>query len=204
MDIQSTVFVVDDDQAVRDGIELLVKSVGLQYKGFASAQEFLDRYEPSGPGCLVLDIRMPGMSGLDLQEKLAELKIDLPVIILTGHGEVPLAVRAMKAGAIDFMEKDPQDQMLLDNIQKAIEKDIETKKKQVEHNSVQQQLSELSPRRREILELIVNGKVNKEIALELDLSEKTIEFHRAKIMKKLGLHSMHELMRFAYKAGLYL
>lgn len=203
MEKQSVVFMVDDDDAVRDGIELLVKSVGLEFKGYSSALEFLDGCGPSEHGCLVLDVRMPGMGGLALQEELVKRKYSIPVIVLTGHGNVKMGVQAMKAGAFDFIEKPPQEQMLLDTVQKAIRKDTEIKSNELEQQAKCEKISQLTLRGREILALILDGKVNKQIAGELELSEKTIEFHRSKLMKQLGVDSLHGLIRFALSTGLY-
>jgi two-component system response regulator FixJ len=203
MDKKSVVFMVDDDYAVREGIELLVKSVGMEFKGFSSAQEYQDGCEPSERGCLVLDVRMPGMGGLALQEELAKRDYSLPVIVLTGHGNVKMGVQAMKAGAFDFIEKPPAEQMLLDTVQKAIRKDSEVRISQEEQQARCDKLAQLTPRGREILAKILDGKVNKQIAGELDLSEKTIEFHRAKLMKQLEVDCLHGLIRFALSTGLY-
>ena len=203
MERQSVVFMVDDDDAVRDGIELLVKSVGLEFRGFSSAQGFLDRCGPSERGCLVLDVRMPGMGGLALQEELAKLNYSLPVIVLTGHGNVKMGIQAMKAGAFDFIEKPPHEQVLLDTVQKAIRKDSEAKICELEQKAMCDKLAHLTHRGREILGFIIEGKVNKQIAAELELSEKTIEFHRSKLMKQLGVDSLHGLIRFALSTGLY-
>lgn len=192
------IHIVDDDEAIRKSLSLLMKSVGLTYDTYASAQEFLNKYDPSsGSGCLVLDIRMPGISGLELQEMLPEKRIHIPVIIMTGHGDVPMAVRALKAGAWDFIEKPFKNQVLLDRIYEALtkaEKDRKTHDKQIE---AQSRLTLLTPRERETLALLVEGKLNKQVAAELSISVRTVEAHRAKIMEKLQARSLSDLVRLS-------
>ena len=190
-----TVFVVDDDKAVRDSLALLVHSVGLEVETFASAQAFLDAYRADRGGCLVTDIRMPGMSGLELQEKLADDDIRIPVIVLTGHGDVPAAVRALKGGAVDFVEKPFNPQALLDLIQQAIAKDAEIRELAAQEAQVAERVALLTPREHEVMGLVVAGKANKVIAIELDISERTVELHRGRIMKKMQARSLAELMR---------
>ncbi len=203
MNNEQTVFVVDDDQAVRDGIKMLVKSVGLNCIDYADAQAFLDDYDESVPGCLVLDIRMPGMGGMELHNRIIELGYCIPVIFLTGHADVPMAVKAMHSGAFNFVEKPPKQQALLDIIQKAIATDSEARNVALNQQQIRSRLDKLTPRGREILGMILDGKVNKEIATTLDLTEKTIEFHRAKMMKHMQVDSIHELIQYALKSGLY-
>lgn len=195
------IFVVDDDDAVRDSLHWLIESVGLEARTFASAPEFLEAYNPAQPGCLLLDVRMPGMSGLELQERLAKKNAILPIIVVTAHGDVPMAVRAMKAGAVDFIEKPFNDQVLLERIHHALANDAEKRQQQAEHACALARLGFLSPREREILDLIAAGKPNKAIAAELGLSVKTIEFHRAKIMEKMRAESLSELVRMVILAG---
>ena len=190
-----TVFVVDDDQAVRDSLALLVHSVGLEVETFASAQAFLDAYRAERCGCLITDIRMPGMSGLELQEKLAADDIRIPVIVLTGHGDVPAAVRALKGGAVDFVEKPFNPQALLDLIQQAIARDAEIRELAAQEAQVAERVALLTPREHEVMGLVVAGKANKVIAFELDISERTVELHRGRIMKKMQARSLAELMR---------
>jgi two-component system, LuxR family, response regulator FixJ len=193
METGPTVFIVDDDKAMRDGVSLLVKSVGLPAKGFPNAQDFLDTYSASEPGCLVLDIRMPGMSGTELHEELLLRKIDLPVIFLTGHGDVPMGIRAMKAGAVDFIEKPPCDQVLLDAIQGAITED-ETRRLQLkERESVNRRVSSLTERERQVMEHLVRGRNDKQVAGEMSISVRGVAFHRANILKKMGVESLVEL-----------
>jgi len=190
-----TVFVVDDDPAIRESLRWLIESVGLNVKVFATAHEFLEGYDPSSAGCLVLDVRMPGMSGLDLQNELAARKINIPILIITGHAEVPVAVRAMKAGALDFIEKPFSDQLLLDRIRRAIEKDTEFRRTHSQQAEVAARLALLTPREREVMDLVIAGKANKVIASELGLSPKTIEVHRAHVMKKMQVESLADLVR---------
>jgi FixJ family two-component response regulator len=190
-----TVFVVDDDKAVRDSLALLVHSVGLEVETFASAAEFLDAYRSNRRGCLITDIRMPGMSGLELQEKLSADDIRIPVIVLTGHGDVPAAVRALKGGAVDFVEKPFNPQALLDLIQQAIARDTEIREQAAQEAAVAERVALLTPREHEIMGLVVAGKANKVIAIELAISERTVELHRGRIMKKMQARSLAELMR---------
>lgn len=190
-----TVFVVDDDKAVRDSLALLVQSVGLEVETFESAAEFLDAYRREQRGCLITDIRMPGMSGLELQEKLIADHIRIPVIVLTGHGDVPAAVRALKGGAVDFVEKPFNPQALLDLIQQAIARDTEIREQAAQEAAVAERVALLTPREHEIMGLVVDGKANKVIAIELNISERTVELHRGRIMKKMQARSLAELMR---------
>ena len=172
MQSNPTVFVVDDDPAIRESLRWLIESVGLNVKVFSTAREFLEGYDPSSAGCLVLDVRMPGMSGLDLQNELAARAIHVPIIIITGHAEVPVAVRALKAGAMDFIEKPFSDQLLLDRIRRAIEVDAEARRVRSEQAEVAARLGQLTPRERQVMDLVIAGKANKVIASELDLSPK--------------------------------
>jgi FixJ family two-component response regulator len=192
---QRTVFIVDDDEAVRDSLSWLMQSVGLRPKSFGSALEFLERYERENPGCLVLDIRMPGLSGLDLQTRLTETGIQLPVIFISGHGDVPMAVRALKAGAFDFIEKPFNDQVLLDCVQRALAHDAETRRDMEARRDVSARLELLTPREREVLDLVVDGASNKVISHTLGVSLKTVEAHRARVMEKLQAGSLSELVR---------
>ncbi len=202
MESEPTVFVVDDDKAVREGIALLVKSVGLKVRCFENAQQFLDACDPSQPGCLVLDVRMPGMSGLELCEKLAEHKVTLPVIFLTGHGDVGMGVRAIKNGAVDFIEKPPNDQVLLDSVHKAIELDAAQRRRMAEQKSVAERAAKLTPRERQVMARLVQGKSDKQIAFELGISVRGVAFHRANILEKLEVDSVVELTRVAIEFGL--
>ncbi|HEX7410377.1 MAG TPA: response regulator FixJ [Candidatus Binatia bacterium] len=200
MHSNATVFVVDDDPAIRQSLRWLIESVGLNVKVFSTAQEFLEGYDPSTPGCLVLDIRMPGMSGLDLQNELATREIQVPIIIITGHAEVPVAVRALKAGAMDFIEKPFSDQLLLDRIRRAIEVDAQSRRVRSEQAEVDARLGQLTPRERQVMDLVIAGKANKVIASELGLSPKTVEVHRAHVMKKMQVASLADLVRLGMMA----
>jgi FixJ family two-component response regulator len=192
--LTQTVFVVDDDVAVRQSLSLLIRSMGLSVESFESAQAFLSSCDPERSGCLVLDIRMPGMSGLEMQEELHRRSIDLPVIFITGHGDVAMAVRAMKLGAVDFIEKPFNDQQLLDRINQALEVDRAARAARAERATLASRIELLSPREREVMDRIVAGQANKVIAIELGLSERTVEIHRAKVMTKTGARSLAELV----------
>jgi len=198
---KSTVFVVDDDQAMRNSLKWLIESVGVPVESFASADEFLAAYQPGHSGCLVLDVRMPGMSGLDLQEYLVEHNIQIPAVIITGHGDVPMAVRAMKSGAIDFIEKPFNDEVLLDAIRRAIAYEEQQRSHYSENLRVQERLAHLTPREREVMEMVTDGRSNKEIANSLGVSAKTIEAHRARVMEKMQAGSLAELVRMALVAN---
>ncbi len=201
-DEKPTVFVVDDDEAVRESLHFLISSVDLQVQTFASATDFLDNYEPGLAGCLVVDVRMPGMSGLELQRQLSDRRINLPVIIITGHGDVDMAVRAMKSGAFDFIQKPFNDQVLLDLIQAALDKNARAAEADAERASIADKMGQLTDREREVLNGIVDGSSNKDIAAHLKLSEKTIEFHRSKVMRKMSASSLAELTRKVFVAQL--
>jgi len=196
------VYVVDDDPSVRVAMERLLKSVGLTVETFASAREFLDQVTPEWSGCLIVDLRMPGMGGLDLQDQLSASQVSLPVIFLTGYGTVPASVRAMKAGAVDFLEKPVDDQTLLDAVHKALERDREAWRNQAKMQALHQRLAALTPREYEVLTFIISGRLNKQAAAELGTTEKTIKVHRARIMEKLQCASLAELVRLAERAGI--
>ncbi len=189
------VFIVDDDEAVRNSLRLLVKSVGLSATALVSAQEFLVSYDPLQPGCLVLDVRMPGMSGLELQQQLNARGAVIPVIFITGHGDVPMAVEAMQQGAFDFLQKPFRDQDLMDRIQRALEKDRANRAELGERSRIREQYETLTPREREVLALVTSGKANKVMAADLGLSQRTIEIHRARVMEKMGASSLAHLVR---------
>ena len=197
---EPTVFIVDDDSSVLKGLSRLMKSVKLNEKTYSSAQDFLDSYNPEQPGCLLIDMRMPGISGLELQEILHSMNILIPTIIITGYGEVTDAVQAMKNGAIDFIEKPFKGQYLLDQVHKAIAEDAQIRKKQAQQQVVSASLALLTPREREVMDLVIAGKANKVIALELGLSMKTVEFHRAHVMKKMKADSVAELVDMCISA----
>jgi two-component system, LuxR family, response regulator FixJ len=195
VDAQATVFIVDDDPAVRGSMSWLLESVDLPVEVCASAQEFLDTYNPAIPGCLVLDIRLPGMGGLELQKELAKRKIQIPIIIVTGHAEVPMAVRAMKAGAVDFIEKPFSDQVLLDCIRTALQRDSESRGDDIRREEIAARIRTLTPREFEVKEKVVEGNSNKMIAAQLGVSRKTVEAHRAGVMKKMKAQSVADLVR---------
>jgi FixJ family two-component response regulator len=202
-DSEAIVFVVDDDPSVRRSLKRLIRSAGFTVESFVSAQEFLERPRPDIPGCLVLDIQMPGLSGLDLQDELAAAKLNLPVIFLTGYGTVPASVRALKAGAVDFLEKPVDDGVLLDAIHQAIERNRRARMEQAEITEIQRRVDSLSPREREVCALLVTGMLNKQIASELGTAEKTIKVHRGRLMKKMQAGSMAELVRLAGKLDIW-
>ena len=189
------VMVVDDDSGVRNAMRILLTSVGIEATLYASAQEFLAAYQPAQPGCLVLDIRMPGMSGLELQQQLNLRGAVIPVIFMTGHGDIPMAVEAMQHGAFDFLQKPFRDQDLLDRIQRAIVKDAELRQSLGEHARIKTYLESLTPREREVLDLMTQGKQNKSIAQDLGVSPRTVEIHRARVMEKMNAQSVAELVR---------
>lgn len=195
MKTDATVFVVDDDQAVRESLSRLMESVGHKVATYAGAQEFLDSYDPSRPGCVVLDIRMPGMSGLDLQEKLARDGVRIPVIIISGHGDVEKAVRAMKAGAVDFLRKPYKAKVLLERIRQALELDAKIRRQEAERAKAAALIAHLTPREREVMGLLATGAPTKQIAYRLGLSRKTVDVHRAHIMMKLQIDSVVDIAR---------
>jgi two-component system response regulator FixJ len=195
MSEKSTVFIVDDDEAVRDSLSFLMQSVGLQTESFDSADSFLQANPLGRAGCLLLDIRMPGMSGLELQGLLAERDIRLPVIFISGHADVPMAVRALKAGAFDFVEKPFNDQLLLDCVQRAIESDRQQRQSDAQLDEWRERMASLTPREREVMELVVDGAANKVISATLGVSLKTVEAHRARVMDKLQADSLSHLVR---------
>ncbi len=192
---KSTVYIVDDDQAIRHAMELLMRSVGLDYEIFHSADDFLASHINDRAGCLVLDIRMPGLGGLELQEKLNELGSTLPIIFITGHGDVPMAVEAMQKGAIDFIQKPFRDQELLDQVSEALKTDQERRSARDQKAEVLNRLEKLTKREREVMNLVVTGKPNKVIAYELGVSQRTVEIHRARVMDKMEARSLADLVR---------
>ena len=197
------VFVVDDDPLIRDSLAQLIRSVGLNAETFSSAQAFLDRELPNKPCCLVLDIRMPGLSGLDLQDELAIKGFSIPIIFITGHGTVPMSVRAMKAGAVDFLQKPFEDQELLDAIHHAIEQNRHGRVELAEIKAIEQRVQSLTSREHEILALVVSGLLNKQIAYDLKMSENTVKTHRARIMRKMSVDSLAGLVRATEKVGIH-
>ena len=199
----SLVWVIDDDESVRKALSRLIQSVGLDVQTFPSAQAFLAEDLQEGASCLVLDVRMPGLSGLDLLEELRQAGLETPVIFITGHGDVPLSVRAMKAGAVDFLEKPFNDQQLLDAIHQAIASDKSVRRERAERAEIQRRLETLTLREREVMALVVTGLLNKQIGAELGTSEKTIKVHRARVMQKMQARSLPDLVRLAQKVKIH-
>jgi FixJ family two-component response regulator len=199
---QSIVFVVDDDAEVRKALDRLMRSVGLHGQLFGSAQEFLKTKRPEVPSCLVLEVRLPGISGLEFQRKLADTNDPIPIIFITGHGDVPMSVRAMKAGAVEFLQKPFRDQDLLDAIQLALERDRASRQHEAEIATLRDRFEWLTPREREVLPLVVSGLLNKQIAAEIGTSETTVKVHRGQLMRKMGADSLPELVRMAEKMGI--
>ncbi len=198
---EPTVFVVEDDAAVRDAVCFLLRSVDLEVESFDSAEAFLGAYQADRPGCLVADLRMAGMSGLELRETLAGKGFDIPVLIITGHGDVPMAVRAMKAGVVNFIEKPFEDEVLLESVRRALEAARRGSRQQGTRAESQRRLARLSPRERDVMELVVDGHPNKMVASRLGISPRTVEIYRARVMQKTGVRSLAELVRVAIAAG---
>jgi len=196
------VFVVDDEPAICLSLQRLLRSVGLEAQTFPSAQEFLGVKHPDGPGCLVLDVRLPGLSGLDLQQELLDAKVDLPIIFITGHGDIPMTVRAMKAGAVEFLTKPVRDQDLIDAIQHGIEKHRAVRLERAKVNEFKTLYDSLTAREREVFSLVAQGLLNKQIAAQLGVAEKTIKVHRGQVMHKMKAESLADLVRIGEKLSL--
>ena len=201
-EVASVVFVVDDDPSVRRAIKRLVESVGLRVEGLGSAQEFLRSERPDAPSCLVLDVRLPGISGLDFQRELMEANIHIPIIFITAHGDIPMTVRAMKAGAVEFLTKPFRDQELLDAIQQGLERDHARRAQEAEVRKLRERFESLTPRERELLPWVVSGLLNKTIADAIEASEATVKVHRSQLMRKMGALSMADLVRMTEKMGI--
>ena len=201
---EATVIVVDDDESVRKSLGSLIRSAGLKVETFASAPQFLASRQPDradGPSCLVLDVRLPGLSGLDLQQQMAESRIEIPIIFITGHGDVPTSVRAMKAGAVEFLMKPFNDQDLLDAIDQALERDRAASRHRVEMAEIRRRYASLTAREREVLDLVVSGLLNKQVGAELGISEATVKIHRGQVMEKMRAESLADLVRMSDRLG---
>jgi two-component system, LuxR family, response regulator FixJ len=196
-----TIYVIDDDEAVRDSLEFLLKSAGITVRGFDSAKAFLEIMPEVNSGCVITDVRMPGITGIDLLRKMSEAKRDLPVIVITGHGDIALAVEAMKIGAVDFLEKPFEDDHLLAAVRAALDKDADAAKRQAKLGDIHDKLALLSNRERQVLEALVAGHANKIIAFDLGISPRTVEIYRANVMTKMAANSLSDLVRMAMMAG---
>jgi FixJ family two-component response regulator len=194
--------IVDDDPSVRKGIERLIRSLGWQAESFASAQEFLDGPRTEAPSCLVLDLQLPGLSGLDLQKRMAEAGLETPIIFLTGHGDIPASVKAMKAGAVEFLTKPVDEQDLLNAIQEAIERDRRTREQQAETRDLRDRYQSLTAREQEVMRQVISGLLNKQVAADLNITEDTVKFHRGNIMRKMRADSLADLVRMAENLGI--
>jgi FixJ family two-component response regulator len=198
----AVIAIVDDDLSVREGLESLVRSAGWRAKTFASAQEFLAHPRAEAPSCLILDLQLPGLSGLDLQKRMAEAELEIPIVFLTGHGNIPASVQAMKAGAVEFLTKPFDEQDLLRAIEEAIERDRRTRQRQAEMHELKGRYESLTAREKEVMQQVVSGLLNKQVAAELKISEVTVKIHRGQVMRKMRAGSLADLVRMADKLGI--
>ena len=196
-----TVYVVDDDVSVREALKNLLQSVGLKVETFGSADKFLSDKLATAPNCLILDVRLPGLSGLDLQRRLAQTNHEIPIVFITGHGDIPMSVRAIKAGAVEFLTKPFRDQDLLDAVRLAVERDREARRRETEMADLRQRYASLTTREQEVLQYVVRGIINKQIAAEIGISEPTVKLHRGRMMDKMGAESLADLIIWAQKLG---
>ena len=201
MNDEPIIYLVDDDEAVRDSLGMLLESIGLKHDAYASALEFLESYDGRRHSCLVADIRMPGLSGLELQQRLNEQRAEIPIIFITGHGDVPMAVTAMKSGAADFLQKPFRDQELIDRIHRALAHDRERREIRAAEDEIRERLALLTPRETEVMQRVVRGQANKVIAMDLGVSQRTVELHRARVMRKLKMRSVAELVHAVGRVG---
>jgi FixJ family two-component response regulator len=197
MSDKAAVYIVDDDEALRSALDSLLRSIDLETRTFGSVRDFLDAHTGDRPGCIVLDVRLPGMSGLDFQSQLAELGVHLPVILMTGHGDIPMSVRAMKAGAVDFLPKPFRDQDMIDAVSTAIERDRQRRAAEADITRIRERFATLSPREQQVMTLVTTGKMNKQVAGDLGLSEITVKIHRGSAMRKMEARTLADLVRMA-------
>jgi FixJ family two-component response regulator len=198
----AVIAIVDDDPSVRKGLERLIRSAGWKAEIFASAQEFLDRPRPEAPSCLVLDLQLPGLSGLDLQKRMAEVRLDIPIVFLTGHGSIPASVQAMKAGAMEFLTKPVDEEDLFKAIREALERDRRTRQQNANMRELRDRYESLTAREQEVMQQVISGLLNKQIAAELQITEDTVKFHRGHIMRKMRADSLADLVRMAENLGI--
>jgi FixJ family two-component response regulator len=201
-DSRAVIAIVDDDPSVREGLESLIRSAGWRAETFGSAQEFLARAGSEAPSCLILDLQLPGLSGLDLQKRMAEVALEIPIVFLTGHGDIPASVKAMKAGAIEFLTKPVAEEDLLRAIQEAIERDGRTRQQYAEIHDLQNRYATLTAREREVMQQVISGLLNKQVAAELNITEYTVKIHRGQVMRKMRADSLAHLMRMADSLGI--
>ncbi len=199
----ATIAIVDDDPSVREGLSSLIRSAGLKVETFASAQEFLARPDDETPSCIVLDLQLPGLSGLDLQKRMAEAGLEIPIVFLTGHGNIPASVQAMKAGAVEFLTKPFDDEELLRAIQEAVQRDRQTRQQHADIRELQNRYQSLTAREQEVMQQVVSGLLNKQVAAELHITEYTVKIHRGRVMRKMHAESLADLVRMAENLGIH-